>query len=100
VLEELRDRARSAKESDVPDVRANIGKALLGESFDESAFAAMSARIDATGEKMKDAFGAALKRIHTALDPKQRERLAELITRGFGPWRGVRGSTAYRGDVV
>ena len=85
-LEELRERARDAK-SDLPETRANIAKAVAGETFDDAALEAVSARVDATTEKMKDAFAAALKRIHGVLDGKQRERLADVVGKGvFGRW--------------
>jgi Spy/CpxP family protein refolding chaperone len=88
-IEELRERARDAKSS-MKESRDGLGRAIAGETFDESAFESVSARFDATSEKMKDAFGSALKRIHGVLDPKQRERLAELVSKGmFG--RGGRG---------
>jgi Spy/CpxP family protein refolding chaperone len=101
-LEELRERAHDAK-TGLPETRDDLGKALAGDVFDRSAFEAVSARFDATAEKMKDAFASALERIHGVLDPKQRERLAELVgKRGFGPWgrgrfRGHGGP--YRGQV-
>jgi Spy/CpxP family protein refolding chaperone len=84
-LEEMHERALSAK-SDLPETRTNIAKAVAGESFDDAAFEAVSARVDATAEKMKDAFASALKRIHGVLDAKQRERLADLVGKGFGRW--------------
>jgi hypothetical protein len=84
-LEEMQDRARSAK-SDLPEARTNIAKAVGGETFDVAAFEAVSARVDATTEKMKDAFASALKRIHGVLDAKQRERLADLVGDGFPRW--------------
>lgn len=85
-IEELRERAWDAK-TDLPSARENIGKAIAGETFDDGAFEAVSARVDATAEKLKDAVGSALKRIHGVLDPKQRERLADIVGKGgFGCW--------------
>ena len=85
-IEELRDRAKDAK-SGMLDTRESLGKSVAGETFDDAAFEAVSARVDATSEKMKDALASALKRIHAVLDPKQRERLADLVSRGaFGRW--------------
>ena len=87
-LEELRDRARDAK-SGLVESRDNIGRAVAGETFDDAAFEAVTARFDATGEMMKDAFASALKRIHAILDTKQRERLAEIVSKGgFDRFRG------------
>ena len=85
-LEELRERARDAK-TGLPETRANIARAIAGEEFDGAAFEAVSARVDATAEKMKDAFASALKRIHGVLDARQRERLADIVGKGgFGRW--------------
>jgi len=85
-IEDLRDRAKDAK-SGMFETRESLGKAIAGETFDDAAFEAVSARVDATSEKMKDALSAALKRIHAVLDPKQRERLADVVSRGaFGRW--------------
>ena len=96
-LEELRERARDAK-SGMLETRENLGKSVAGEEFDRAAFEAVSARIDATSEKMKDAAASALERIHGVLDPKQRERLADLVSRGaFGRWG--RGGGPYRGGM-
>ena len=99
-LEELRERARDAK-SGMLETRENLGKSVAGDEFDTSAFEAVSARLDATSEKMKDAASSALKRIHGVLDPKQRERLADLVSTGaFGRWgRGGGGGGPYRGGM-
>jgi Spy/CpxP family protein refolding chaperone len=85
-IEDLSDRARDAK-AGLPDTRENFSKAIAGDTFDAAAFEAVSARFDATAEKLKDALASALKRIHAVLDPKQRERLAEIVSKGgFGRW--------------
>jgi Spy/CpxP family protein refolding chaperone len=102
-IEDLRDRAMDAK-SGMLETHENLGKAIGGETFDDAAFEAVSARVDATSEKMKDAFASALKRIHAVLDPKQRERLAEIVSKGsFGRWGrggGPGGSGPYRDGAV
>lgn len=95
-LEELRERARDAK-SGMIETRENLGKSVAGDEFDRSAFEAVSARLDATSEKMKDAAASALQRIHGVLDPKQRTRLAELVSKGaFGRWARGGGGGPYR----
>ncbi len=95
-LEDLRERARDAK-SGMLETRESLGKSVAGEEFDTAAFEAVSARIDATSEKMKDAAASALKRIHGVLDPKQRERLAGLVSKGaFGRWGRGGGGGPYR----
>ena len=102
-IEDLSDRARDAK-AGLPDTRENVSKAIAGDTFDTAAFEAVSARFDATAEKLKDALASALKRIHAVLDPKQRERLAEIVSKGgFGRWgRGGHdggGGGPYRGST-
>jgi Spy/CpxP family protein refolding chaperone len=99
-LEELRGRAHDAK-SGMIETRENLGKSVAGDTFDTAAFEAVSARLDATSEKMKDAAASALKRIHAVLDPKQRERLGDLVSRGaFGRWgRGAGGGGPYRAEI-
>ncbi|MBS2016075.1 MAG: periplasmic heavy metal sensor [Deltaproteobacteria bacterium] len=103
-IEELRERARDAKSS-MKESRDGLGRAIGGETFDESAFESVSARFDATSEKMKDAFASALRRIHGVLDPKQRERFAALLSRGVfgrggpGGWGGDNWGGPYRGGA-
>jgi Spy/CpxP family protein refolding chaperone len=83
-LEELRDRARDAK-NDLPETRENIARSIAGDAFDVSAFEAVSARVDGTASKLKDAFASALKRIHGVLDASQRARFAEILGKGGLP---------------
>ena len=86
-IEEMQDRAVDAKKG-MPETRTNIARAVGTDDFDMGALEAFNARVDATAEMMKDAFGSTLRRIHGVLDAKQRQRLAELIAsggfRGFG----------------
>ena len=96
-LEDLRERARDAK-SGMLETRESLGKSVAGEEFDRAAFEAVSARIDATTEKMKDAAASALARIHGVLDPKQRVRLADLVSKGASGRRGG-GGGPYRGGM-
>jgi len=75
----------------------SLGKSVAGETFDDAAFEAVSARVDAHVGKMKDALSSALKRVHAVLDPKQRERLADLVSKGaFGRWGRGGGGGPYR----
>jgi Spy/CpxP family protein refolding chaperone len=99
-IEELRERARDAK-SGMLETREGLGKSVAGEAFDDGAFEAVSARVDATSEKMKDALSSALRRVHAVLDPKQRGRLAELVSKGaFGRWgRGSGAGGPYRSAI-
>lgn len=98
-LEDLRDRAKDAK-GGLADSREGLGRAIGGDTFDVGAFESASAHVDATAEKVKDALRGALERIHAVLDPKQRARLAEIVSEGRfgrrgGRWSG--GGGPYRG---
>jgi len=85
-IEDLERSARDAKEG-MKAARAALAKAIGGEVFDDEALGEAQTRVDASAEQVKDAFTAALKRIHAVLDASQRERLVELLTNG----RGLRG---------
>lgn len=100
-IEEMQERAIDAKK-DMPEARTNIARALNADAFDTGALEAVNARVDATAEKMKDAFGSALRRIHGVLDPKQRQRLAEVIASGgFRSFGGPGQGGPYRmGEVL
>jgi hypothetical protein len=64
-------------------------RALRGDSLDETALADMFVRHDDRLRELREELGGALGRIHLALDERQRERLADLVERGFGrgPYR-------------
>ena len=93
-VEEFQSQAWSTKDG-LKGAREHLAKAVGAVEFDESALASASATAeDATG-KVKEALAAALRRIHAILDPRQRERLAEILARGprgrggwGGPYRG------------
>jgi hypothetical protein len=68
--------------------REHLAKAIAGDVLDPAELEQASARVDASASGLKDAMRGALERIHAVLDPKQRERLAEILTRG---WRGMGG---------
>jgi Spy/CpxP family protein refolding chaperone len=80
------------------DVRSELSRAIAGEAFDETAAGEASARADAMTGRMKEALTAALKRVHAVLDPRQRERLAELLAKG--PRFRARWGSPYRDPVA
>ena len=92
-IEELQHTASELK-SGLRGSRDDVARAVAGEIFDDAAFAEAGARADVTAGQLKDAFANALRRIHGVLDPKQRERLAELVAKG--PFGGRRWGTPYR----
>lgn len=81
-IEDLVDRVRDAG-AQARRTRENLARAVGSPSFDETAFEATSARIDASAAQAKDAVRGALVRIHGVLDDKQRARLAALLEHGF-----------------
>jgi Spy/CpxP family protein refolding chaperone len=81
VLNDLKtERAQAA----VDDRRSTSAFAdgISSEAFDESKVAEAAALRVKTAERLRDAVVGALRRIHTLLDPEQRERLAYLIRTG------------------
>ncbi len=89
-LEDFQTTAKAAKEG-VKGSRVELARAIGGESLDEAALGEASSKVDTATAQVKDAFTSALKRIHAVLDPKQRERLAEIVSKGpsaFGGWGG------------
>ena len=62
--------------------RAETAGALRGDVLDEGALAGASTRLEAAGQTLRDAMTAALARVHEALEPDQRRRLAELVDDG------------------
>jgi Spy/CpxP family protein refolding chaperone len=95
-IEEFQRKAIEAK-SGLKSTREDLARAIGGESFDDTAIGEASVRADATAAQVKDALTDALRRVHGVLDPKQRERLAELLAKGpsfgrrgwGGPYRDV-----------
>jgi hypothetical protein len=97
-IEEFQKTAYEAKD-EIKGSREDLAKAIGGEVFDEIAIGEANVRADATTRKVKDALEGALRKVHAVLDPKQRERLAELISKGPGfgrRWGGGGGGRPYR----
>ena len=83
----LRDRAKTLrKERD--RTREDLASAMRGDSFDEVVMGEMFARHDDVLRELRmDAVGA-LVRIHEALEPEQRGRLASFLESGRRPFWG------------
>lgn len=92
-VEELMAKARELREEGNA-TRNDVAKALRQESLDENALGELFSRHDDRLRDVQKAFAGALGRVHLALDPEQRVRLAEMIESaprnfGFGgPYRG------------
>ena len=85
---ELREKARALK-AEGKSARDDMARSIRGENFEEGALAAMFIRHDDLLHGLRGDLAGALGRIHTVLDPAQRERLAEIIESGPArPWGG------------
>ena len=88
-VDQLKDKARSLKDEG-KTARADMAASIRGESFEEGSLAGMFIRHDDLLHGLRGDLAGALGRIHTVLDPAQRERLAEMIESGGPrrPWGG------------
>jgi uncharacterized membrane protein len=92
-VDRLRGR-KGALAEEARSARGDMAAAIGGEEFDEESLAGMFVRQDDLMRELRGDLAGALGRIHAALDPEQRERLAELIAKGPGVMRG--GGGPYR----
>ncbi|HWM84693.1 MAG TPA: periplasmic heavy metal sensor [Kofleriaceae bacterium] len=86
-LQTLKQKARSVRDEGSQS-RADMARAVRGDDFDENALADMFVRHDDRLHGLRQDLGGALGRIHTVLDPAQRERLAEMIEKSPAVWGG------------
>lgn len=84
-ISRVKDRARVLRDEAGPS-RADVARAVRGDDLDETALADMFVRHDDRMRELREDVAGALGRIHAALDPEQRARLADLIE--AGPRRG------------
>lgn len=83
-VEELFDRAREAGR-DVRDTRRDLARALRGEQLDEQGLTGVFARHDAALEALRASGVETLRKVHAALDERQRKLLGDLVDSGaFG----------------
>jgi len=94
-ISELRAEGRHWRE-ELQKSRADIGKAMRAESFDEVVLGELFARHDSAIEALRKATTGALARVHVVLDERQRARLADLIEMGPAAFRRRR---SYRDDL-
>jgi Spy/CpxP family protein refolding chaperone len=65
--------------------RAAVARAMRGEAFDAAALRELTERQEALLADTREVLRTSLARIHEALDPRQREALADLIEHGMDP---------------
>lgn len=89
-LDELRAAAKQVR--DPQKGLGDLAAALRAESFDEAAAAKFSVEAEEAFATIRTAALDALRKVHEALDDRQRKLLADWIerrgARGFGPFRG------------
>jgi hypothetical protein len=71
------------------DTRGDLGRAFRNDELDAELLGTILSKQDAAIDDMREAMAGALGRIHAALDPEQRARLARWLERG--PRWGRRG---------
>ncbi len=86
------DRARE-QGREVRDTRRAVSEALRGEHFDEARLNEVFGRHDAALDNVRRAGVDALRKVHEALDERQRKLLGDLLESGFYGF----GPRAYRG---
>jgi uncharacterized membrane protein len=88
-VETLKQKAAGMRDEGAQS-RADLARAVRGEDFEEDALASMFIRHDDRLHTLREDLGGALGRIHSVLDPAQRERLADMIEKGPGAaaWGG------------
>jgi uncharacterized membrane protein len=92
-VDKLRERLHNARSS-VKDARGDLAAAIRGPALDDAALGAVLGRVDTATGEARSAILEALRNIHAVLDDKQRERLADVLDRGW--WRGAAGGGPYR----
>jgi hypothetical protein len=87
-VEEFRDEMKKATGGEARRSRQEIVDALRRPTFDAVTLGEQFARHDTVIEGGRKAFVGLVAKIHDALEPEQRERLADLVDRGprFGRW--------------
>jgi hypothetical protein len=88
-IEEFRDDMKKLGGGEARRSRQEIADALRGTTFDGVVLGEQFARHDTVIEGARKAFVGLVARVHDALEPEQRTRLAGLVERGprFGWWQ-------------
>jgi Spy/CpxP family protein refolding chaperone len=86
-FDEVRKAAEGVKD-DLVSARGDVAKAFRSEAFDESIAGDLLSRHDAKMDELRKTLVGALAKVHGALDPEQRERLARFLENGPRRWGG------------
>ncbi|HTR50802.1 MAG TPA: periplasmic heavy metal sensor [Kofleriaceae bacterium] len=90
-VDKLTERLHGAK-ANLREGRGDLAAAIRNAQLDDAALGALLGRVDAATGEARTAVVEALRNIHGVLDDRQRERLADLLDKGW--WR--RGGGPYR----
>jgi hypothetical protein len=87
-VREFRDEVKKTGNGEGKRSRHELAEALRGSTFDGVTMGEQFARHDGVIEGARKAYVGLVARIHDALEPEQRGRLADLVDRGprFGSW--------------
>jgi len=92
-VDEFVDRARDSGR-DIRETRRDIANAVRGERVDEARLAEVFGRHDAAIDKLRAASVDALRKVHEALDERQRKVLGDLLDSGHFGYGGYCGRYA------
>jgi hypothetical protein len=102
-LEEAWVEAREAR-AQAREQRGNLAAAIRGEGADAASFTQAREGAKVAYDRAEAAVVSAFRRIHEALDPMQRERLARIVDGGGSPFGGFgpfgKGGGPYRSPVA
>jgi uncharacterized membrane protein len=87
----MRERGRLARE-EARGAKADLAEVLRADAFDKGRYDAATSRVESAWASFKTAAQESLQRVHETLDARQRERLADFLSRRqggpqWGPFR-------------
>ena len=90
-VDKLSERLHGAK-ANLREGRGDLAAAVRNSQLDDAALGALLGRVDAATGEARTAVIEALRNIHGVLDDRQRERLADILDKGWwrrsgGPYR-------------
>jgi uncharacterized membrane protein len=88
----MRERGRAARD-EARTAKVDLAEVLRAETFDKGAFDAALGKVEVAWQSFKAAAADSAARVHETLDVRQREKLADFLSRerrggpSFGPFR-------------